>query len=622
MRWFSQHHQQGTPWALFRRITIRRRLAWVLGLMVVMLALAIGVMLHAAIQSYEAYIVQAGSNLVGDVMGNIDTGISSLLAVTKYPVVQSKRLPTDTYNHLAYPATYGKTVLYADLEYNSIFLFEQNRKIRLIAIFDLQGDGAYVKNNRKYTYQVALSQVPAEERGLTTEPWFVDTLASRGSGRIWHSGQVRLSQIALEDKQDMLFVSRAIMSFTTFDPLGAVLAAVDIGDCIRLFEASRRLPRQAIAVFNQSGELLWGDLPPDPIQGFMGTEAYRNGPSAGALTLTLGGQTHMVQYVKGVNGLACLLATPYADVVFEALSQRWAFSAALLAGCLVIGLLLRGIIRSIVDPVKALASTCNQIVAEAHFSVTIADPHCDELSELTTAFNALTQRIEHLIYDVYEKRIELTNTELQLLRSQVNPHFLYNTLETIRSKASLSGQVELGDMALLLASILRYGISAPGEWVRVEQEVQKLREYLALQHTLYQDRFTANISIDDDILPLMTIKFILQPLVENALYHGLNALASPGMLEVLGYQEGEDIVFQVIDNGGGIDPAMMADLRDYLENKHAKFKSIGLKNVHRRLRLLYGADYGVTLQSQPNVGTLVSVRIPKVKADEKQGGES
>ncbi len=611
-----------TTLPLFRKLTIKRRLSLVLGMMILLLVMALGVMLHSTIISYEGYISQEGSNLTGDVMSEIDAGISSLLAVTKYPVIQIDQRPTDTYNHLAYPSRYGKTILYADLEYRSAFLFEQNRKIRLISVFDMQGNGSYVRNNKRYTYQIAPSQQPVEKNDLASKNWFLSTLDNKGAAKIWRSDAVDVSEITLSDKENMVFVSRAIMSLSTFDPLGIILAGVDIGQSNEIFEAARRIPQQEIGVFDKNGEILWGSLSDGSIQAFLNSSDYISGSSGGSSNMVINNKNSLYQYTKGANGYYCLLVTPYYQVMYQALQQKLGVFAALFIGCIVIGMILRGIISSIVDPVKQLAYICNAIVTEEDFSVSIPDPYHDELSELTTAFNALTQRIEHLIYDVYEKRMELGQTQLQLLRSQVNPHFLYNTLETIRSKACLCGQMELGDMALLLASILRYGISAPGEMVRVEQEVQKLREYLDLQNYLYQDRFSANISIEPGILQLLTIKFILQPLVENALYHGLNVMAAPGTLEVLGYQEGNDVLFQVVDNGGGIGHERLEDLRGYLENKNSKLTSIGLKNVHRRIRLLYGADYGVTITSQPNVGTMVSVRIPRIEQNEIPEGDN
>ena len=148
----------------------------------------------------------------------------------------------------------------------------------------------------------------------------------------------------------------------------------------------------------------------------------------------------------------------------------------------------------------------------------------------------MTSRIQYLIHNVYEKEMELSKSTLQLLRSQVNPHFLYNTLETIRIKAYLLGQSELSDMAMLLASILRYGLSAPSDMVMVEAETNKLSEYLTLQRYLYSDRFQASVNIEPEILNLKMMKFILQPLVENALNHGFQAIQTPGTLEVLGYR--------------------------------------------------------------------------------------
>ena len=146
----------------------------------------------------------------------------------------------------------------------------------------------------------------------------------------------------------------------------------------------------------------------------------------------------------------------------------------------------------------------------------------------------------------------------------------------------------------------------------VEAETGKLSEYLSLQRFLYNDRFQASVNIEPEILKFKMIKFILQPLVENALNHGFQAFHNPGILEVLGYRDGGDIIFKVIDNGSGISEDVLRDLVEYMENGNTRFSSIGLKNVHRRIKLLYGDGYGVIITSQVNVGTMVSVRIPAI----------
>jgi two-component system sensor histidine kinase YesM len=598
---------------MLRRVTIKRRMALVWAVLLLLLTLALAGMLHLSIISYEAYVSLRGAQLAGTVGEGISSGLTSLLAVTKYPVIQVSQRPTDTYNYLSYPDRYKKTIMYTDLEYRSTFLFEQNRDIRLIAVFDREGSGSYVKNSKKYTYQLSPNQQPLEEKGIAAEQWFMDTLNAKGSPLVWPAGEVPLHSIYLPDKEGMLFVSRAIMSLETFRPLGVILAAVDVSGSVLRYQQGRLFPQQQMGFISSDGTLLVGDLSPAGVGAFLqAATGGLEGRDNASFRTAAGVKDSLYNFAQSINGYYCVLETPYWQVLANVFKQRLVTFIALGVGCIFVSLGINAIFHSIVRPVKRLADTCNTIVLKEDFSVAIDDPYRDELSELTGSFNAMTNRIQYLIHNVYEKEMELSKSTLQLLRSQVNPHFLYNTLETIRIKAYLLGQSELSDMTMLLASILRYGLSAPSDLVTVEAETSKLSEYLTLQRYLYSDRFQASVNIEPAILKLKMMKFILQPLVENALNHGFQAIQTPGTLEVLGYREGEDIIFKVIDNGSGIPEDTLHDIVEYMENGNTKFNSIGLKNVHRRIRLLYGDAYGVTITSQVNVGTMVSVRIPAI----------
>ena len=247
---------------MLRRVTIKRRMALVWAVLLLLLTLALAGMLHLSIISYEGYVSLRGAQLASTVGEGISAGLTSLLAVTKYPVIQVSQRPTDTYNYLSYPDRYRKTIMYADLEYRSTFLFEQNRDIRLIAVFDKEGSGSYVKNSKKYTYQLSPNQQPLEEKGIAAEQWFMDTLSAKGSPLIWPAGKIPLHSIYLPDKVGMLFVFRAIMSLETFRPLGVILAAVDVSGSILRFQQGRLFPQQQMGFISSDGTLLAGDLSP------------------------------------------------------------------------------------------------------------------------------------------------------------------------------------------------------------------------------------------------------------------------------------------------------------------------------------------------------------------------
>lgn len=599
-------------YAQLRRISIKRRLALVWGVTILLWTLGLNAMVNSIVNSYKAYVELKNMQLVTAAADHLKTGLTSLLAVTKYPVVRAGARPNDTFNYLVSPNKMGRTTLTADLEYQSAFLFEQNRELRLIAVFDRQGEGSYVKNNKKYVYQIAATHQPLGDRRMAEESWFVQTLAAKGAPLVWLPEAFDVSAFYLQDEKEMLFVSRAIMNTEPFEAIGVILGAVDVGGATESFAQEKLFDEQRMGFLDTTGRVLAGDLPAADAEAFLrAVERQGTVERIGTIEATVAGRRVTFQYVSAMAGYDCVVRTPQQLVLWHVLQQRLLMLLGLLAACVLITWVIIAIVRSVTRPVKSLVDTCKTIVQNGDFSVTIDDPFQDELSELTDALNVLTQRIEYLIYDVYEKKMELSQTQLQLLRSQVNPHFLYNTLETIRTKAMLCGQRELSDMALLLAGTLRYGISAPEELVSVATEVEKLEDYLRLQRLLYHDAFVANIHIEPEICRCRMIKFVLQPLVENALNHGLRAVPAPGVIDVMGYAEEGDLVFQVIDNGSGIPEDVLEDLREYLENNNQKFTSIGLKNVHRRIRMLYGEAYGVTIRSEIGAGTMIAVRIPR-----------
>lgn len=603
----------GRAYAWLRSISIQARLRLVLIITIVLLTLALIVMLNSVVTSHEASVRYINTQLVTAIGDALKRGIDSLEEATKYPIIWVDQLANDTYAYLSAPHRYKAAMLYTDIENQSLLIFRRNQLIRLVAVFDMEGRGSYVKNTRKYQFESATPRQPLEEQNRLQEPWFVATLAAHGSACVWRYDQVELEGAYLQDREQTLLVSRAIVNIERYEPVGVILSAIDLQDTTALLRQDRIYDSQRAGLFTQDGTVLWGDLSPADARAFLlQASGQADGPGVTAMMASGGASRVMYHYLRLPGGLYCALRTPYAEVLGAVLKERLLLLIALVLGFVLVSLVINGIVHSVRRPIDGLVATCNTIVEGGDFSITIDDPYSDELSELTASLNNLTGRIAYLIHEVYEKKMELNQTQLQLLRSQVNPHFLYNTLETIRTKAFLAGQEELSEMTLLLAGVLRYGISQPEELVTVGKEVEKLKEYIRLQTLLYGSRFTFDVNIEPEILGHRMLKFILQPLVENAINHGINPLGRPGAIDILGYQEEDALILQIADNGRGIDGETLLKLRDYIDNRNNLFTSIGLKNVHRRIRLYHGDAYGIQVTSRENSGTAVLVRMPVI----------
>lgn len=236
-----------------------------------------------------------------------------------------------------------------------------------------------------------------------------------------------------------------------------------------------------------------------------------------------------------------------------------------------------------------------------------------ELNVLSDTFNNMTQEIKYLIKQVYEKQLLLKETEYKFLQSQINPHFLFNTLITISYKARLSGDETVYSMVTSLSELLQAGIySSSSDKITILRELQYVKFYLYLQKVRFEDKLEYNIHLcDDSILECFIPKLCIEPIVENAIVHGLETKMSKCTVDIFIKQENSSIYFEIIDDGVGFD-ADSINLDDSINTEQCKksHTSIGLKNTHKRIQLMYGNQYGILIKSVISKGSTVIVHIP------------
>jgi two-component system sensor histidine kinase YesM len=242
----------------------------------------------------------------------------------------------------------------------------------------------------------------------------------------------------------------------------------------------------------------------------------------------------------------------------------------------------------------------------------------DEIAELYQDLNVMIKSIQELMETVVQEQVqkEQLNTrqkevEFKMLASQINPHFLYNTLETIRMQARVRSQPEIEELAKMLAKIMRHNIQVKDALQPVKEELKFVRYYLKIQDYRFHDRITYEIIADETaIAPLKMMPLLIQPFVENAYVHGLEGKESGGRI-IIRADVGRQLVITVSDNGCGMDGEQLARVRhqlldfDNLDRTH-----IGICNVNQRIRLQYGEDYGVAIESAANEGTTVTICLP------------
>ncbi len=231
-----------------------------------------------------------------------------------------------------------------------------------------------------------------------------------------------------------------------------------------------------------------------------------------------------------------------------------------------------------------------------------------EVNRLSDSFEHLVMRIQQLMEEVKEEEDTLRKTELKALQAQINPHFLYNTLDSITWMCEEGKNSEAVMMVNALAKLFRISISRGAELIPIEKEVQHAQCYLQIQKFRYQNHFDYDIKVDKSCESFLCNKITLQPIIENALYHGLDMI-DEGHIDIRIYPDGEDIILEVEDNGIGMSREKIDEiLRHDITDRHG----IGVKNVDDRIKIYFGDRYGITITSEPDEGTCVSIRIPKI----------
>ncbi|WP_050698180.1 cache domain-containing sensor histidine kinase [Anaeromassilibacillus senegalensis] len=236
-----------------------------------------------------------------------------------------------------------------------------------------------------------------------------------------------------------------------------------------------------------------------------------------------------------------------------------------------------------------------------------------EVQELSRSFNNMIYRIRHLMVQVVEEQQRLRKSEMKTLHAQINPHFLYNTLDSIVWMAESGDNANVVKMISALAQFFRLSLSGGHDTITVEEELRHAENYLIIQKMRYSDQFTYTIDAPPEIRTCKTLKIVLQPLVENAILHGVSNLPYPGEIRVNAEVRDGKLLFVVCDNGFGIPPDKLAHI---LESKAKSKSGIGVKNVNDRIQLLFGREYGLQYESELDEGTTVRVWLPLAGEEE------
>ncbi len=261
-------------------------------------------------------------------------------------------------------------------------------------------------------------------------------------------------------------------------------------------------------------------------------------------------------------------------------------------------------------PLRDLSSAMESFEADADHFAYRPVKGTREVQELSSSFGHMVLRIQQLMSTVRQEEVNLRKTELKALQAQINPHFLYNTLDSIAWMCEQGRNADAVKMIHALARLFRISISKGHELIPIAKEIEHAENYLEIQKYRYKNQFTYSFDVDPGCLDYYCNKITLQPIIENAIMHGLDLMVEEGRIDVRVCREGEDILFCVRDNGVGMSPEQA---RAILDEDAQDRTGIGIKNVNDRLRIYFGKQYGLRITSELDVGTQVEIRMPKIK---------
>ena len=338
-------------------------------------------------------------------------------------------------------------------------------------------------------------------------------------------------------------------------------------------------------------------------------------------------ESHKIEYNQEIAGEGVTLTAVF-DKAGLAADFRVTLSLMLFA--LVVFLILFIVLayflaRYLTEPITALS----HIMAHPREkNRAVESPYMNRTDEIGTLYNQYQTMLEEnnrYIKSEYENKMILMDTQMKALESQINAHFLYNTLEAINSLAEIEEAEDISVMALALGDMFRYSIKTKGALVTLEKELAHVKNFVAIQQIRFDNGFRFEMDVPEELYSCRILKLILQPLVENALYHGLLHCNAGSSIYLSARKENKIIYFTVKDDGVGMASETLEQLQKLLEEKpkfgelsqHAN-ESIGLKNINARIRLYYGEDYGLSVKSEQRCGTTVQIKIPDLAEETKE----
>ena len=450
-----------------------------------------------------------------------------------------------------------------------------------------------------------------EDVDVTLQSWFIKA-QNKPENHHFSSSHVQNIFVDSNDRYYwVLSLSRGIeLTYEGRTTSGILLVDMNFNGIEQLFTKVNSDGIFYMYLINQEGDIIY-----HPRQNLIYSSLYRENNKAaagyedGTHEESFEGEKRIINVkTVGYTGWKIVSVIPR-----EGIHKNWSQINAVWITVLAIGILIliflnQYLSTKITQPIRRLEDSVRQLHLEYPEKIYIGGSQ--EIRHLGEAIRSMVEQLRQLMNDVVHQQEEKRKNELDALQSQINPHFLYNTLDSIIWMIESERYDEAISMVTSLANLFRISLSQGRTVITIKEEFQHAQNYISIQKVRYKNKFSVYFSLDEEIKEATTIKLIIQPILENAIYYGMEAMDGDGEIMVQGYAKGEEIYIDVTDNGIGMPKEQVEKLLSKEDSPRKRGSGIGLKNVDQRIKLYYGEKYGLRIKSIPDAGTQVRICLP------------
>ena len=483
-------------------------------------------------------------------------------------------------------------------------ILASRQDIVALVLFDLEGNAV-----------LSTSEAPFREpEAITSQKWFSRSLG--GEGNFYFTGP-HVQQLSTSAYPWVITYSQQISYSHKDGEMTQGLLLIDMN-----FSAVSELAKNAklgstgyVYFIDNNNKIVY-----HPLQQLINSNIFNEDIDAveehifGTFINTFEGRERLVIIDTVNNARWRIVGVAFMDELMSGLNQFTTVMALILILCIIITIFLARYVSGWISrPIKELERLM-MAVERGDFSEPPTVKGNQEVLALSQSFSLMILRIRELMDDIVKSQELKRKFELDALQAKINPHFLYNTLDSVVWMAEQNDTEGVIRMISALAKLFRVSISKGHDIITISEELEHVRNYLIIQQIRYQGKFEFSIHVDTDIKNLPTIKLIVQPIVENAIYHGIKYLQEMGHIDIKVYRRRPGaIVFEIRDNGVGMGEEKLTKILSFSGPHSPKGNGIGVRNVHQRIQLYYGSDFGLEISSELDVGTLVRIVIPEGK---------